>query len=144
MKKETIIAIIFGVIFGGAVAVFTLIKNKELQLTKTKTLTQTGKQINKPKIPIVESKPLEILEPKDGIVVNNFTITLRGRADKNSLIVIQSATKDQVFKNEKNEFSVQFPLSLGENLIKITMHPVNNLIRSQEKEIRVYNLDEEL
>ena len=131
MKKETIIAIFFGVIFGGLVAVFLLAKNKELQFNKTKTIAPTGKANKAAKNIAVNLKSLEILEPK-------------GKADKDGLIIIQSATKDLVLRNEKGDFSVQFPLALGENVIKITAHSKDSKVRPQERELRIYNLDDEL
>lgn len=144
MKKETIIAIFFGVIFGGLVAVFLLAKNKELQLNKTKTIAPTGKANKTTKNIVVNLKPLEILEPKDGSVFNAKSIIIKGKADKDALIVIQSATKDTILKNEKDQFSVSFPLALGENVINITAHLKDSKLRPQERELRIYNLDDEL
>ena len=102
MKKETVIAIFFGVIFGGLVAVFLLAKNKELQLNKAKTIAPTGKAAKAAKNIVANLKSLEILEPKDGAVFNSKTVSIKGKADNGSLIVIQSATKELVMKvNQK-------------------------------------------
>ncbi len=144
MKKETIIAIFFGVLFGSGVAIFLLAKNKELQLTKTKTIAPTEKAAKAVKNVVVNLKPFEIIEPKDGTVVNAKNITIKGKAEKDSLIIIQSATKDTILKNSKEEFSVSFPLALGENVIKITVHLKDAKVRPQERELRIYNLDDEL
>ncbi|OGK08391.1 hypothetical protein A2767_06410 [Candidatus Roizmanbacteria bacterium RIFCSPHIGHO2_01_FULL_35_10] len=144
MKKETVIAIFFGVIFGGLVAVFLLAKNKELQLNKAKTIAPTGKAAKAAKNIVANLKSLEILEPKDGAVFNSKTVSIKGKADNGSLIVIQSATKELVMKNEKGEFTVSFPLALGENLIKITAYLKDSKVRPQERELRIFNLDDEL
>ncbi len=59
-------------------------------------------------------------------------------------MVIQSPIKNLVFKAEKDQFSVNFPLALGENIIRITIYPQDKKIPQQEKELRVYYLKEEL
>ena len=87
---------------------------------------------------------MEILEAKDGEVFNSKTVSIKGKADNGSLIVIQSATKELVMKNEKGEFTVSFPLALGENLIKITAYLKDSKVRPQERELRIFNLDDEL
>jgi len=144
MKKETVIAIIFGVIFGALVALFLLAKNKEFQLNRTKTIAPTEK-INKiSKNILVNQKSLEILEPEDGSVLNSKTVTIKGTADKDILIIIQSPVKDLIFKNEKEQFSTVFSLALGENVIKITAYAKDEQSRPQEKELHIYNLDEQL
>lgn len=144
MRKETIIAIILGVVFGVTIALLILAKNKELQLTKSKTLSQDNIINKKTKSPLAEYIPLKIHEPQDKAVFREFTAQIKGEADKNSLIVIQSPGKDLVFKNEKSQFDILFPLNLGENVITITVYPENKLLRIQEKELKVYNLPDEL
>lgn len=144
MKKETIIAIFFGVAFGALVALFLLAKNKEFQLTRTKTIAPTEKASKKSKNIIVDIKTLEILNPQDGVILNSKSVKIEGKADKGALIIIQSPIKDMVLKNEKDQFSIVFPLSLGENVIKITTYSKDALVRSQEKELHIYNLDEQL
>ncbi|OGK17284.1 hypothetical protein A2774_03710 [Candidatus Roizmanbacteria bacterium RIFCSPHIGHO2_01_FULL_39_12c] len=144
MKKETVIAIVLGVIIGMLIAVVILVKNREYQLTKTKTISHNPNQNNRPRNSLAKIQPLEISEPKDQAVFDSYTIKIKGKAAKDSLIIIQSPVKDLIFTNEKEEFSVQFPLSLGENVIKVTTHAKNSLVRSQEKELRIYNLNEEL
>lgn len=144
MKKETIIAIIFGIIFGALVALFLLAKNKEFQLTKTKTIGPTKKTSKIVKNIKANQRSLEILEPQDGSIFEAKTVTVKGKAAKDSLIVIQSPVKETVIKNDKEEFTASFPLALGDNVIKITVHLKDNQSRPQEKELHIYNLDEEL
>ena len=144
MKKETIIAIFFGVAFGALVALFLLAKNKEFQLTKIKTIAPTKKANNKPKNIAVEAKSLEILDPQDSIIVNSKSVKIEGKTAKGALLIIQSPIKDVAFKTENDQFSIDFPLALGENVIKITAYTKDAQIRSQEKELHIYNLDEQL
>ncbi|OGK25816.1 hypothetical protein A3A46_00170 [Candidatus Roizmanbacteria bacterium RIFCSPLOWO2_01_FULL_37_13] len=144
MKKETVIAIFFGIVFGASVALVLLAKNKEFQLAKTKTIAPTEKIKKLSKKVVVNLKSLEILEPQDGSIFNAETVKIKGKADTDALIIIQSPIKDLVFNNEQEQFSVIFPLALGENVIRITSHPKDTSVRPQEKELHIYNLDEQL
>lgn len=144
MKKETLIAIAFGIIFGIVFAVFLLTKNKQTQLQKNKTiesiarLTPAALKTNK------EQKLLEVTGPSEGVIVNTNSISIKGTTPKGATVVIQSPIKDLVFKNEEEQFNVTFPLATGENVILITSYLTGEQSRSQEKEVRVYFLDEQL
>lgn len=142
MKKETIIAIFLGVVFGLLVAALMIFKTKETALEKTKTVTSNHIT---PTVSLKNTnlQNLEISEPVDGALVNKKSITIKGRASKDSLFVVQSPIKDLVFKNEKEQFSFEFPLALGENVIKISVYPASSQLRTQEKDLRVYYLDEQ-
>lgn len=144
MKKETIIAIFFGILFGSLVAVVLLTKNKEFQLTKTKTIVETNSVGNQNKTSVPLAKTLEIMEPQDNFVTDKDVLTIKGKADKDALIIVQSPTKDVVIKNEKEQFSVNLPLSLGENIIDVTLYSKGTQTRIQEKELHVYYLSEQL
>ena len=122
MKKETLIAIIFGVGLGVILAVIFIMQSKENQLAKTKTINNLNKTVT-PKLKMVTTPTLEISEPTDNLIVNSNSITISGKANKNALIVIHSPVKDLVFKNEKEEFKINFPLALGENVIQLTVYP---------------------
>lgn len=144
MKKETFIAIFFGVAFGAVVSIFLLMKNKEFQLTKSKTIAPTQKT-NKVRSGVVANiKSLEILEPNDGAVFEFDSVKIKGTAEKDSLIIVQSPIKELAVNNTKGQFSLTFPLSLGANVINITVYSKDNQIRPQEKQLNVYYLDEEI
>lgn len=151
MKKETIIALILGVFFGGVLAFFFVFKSDELNLKNNKVIAPTiviNKNQNQLKESIKENVnniiSLEITEPNNNTIVDTDKIKIKGKATKNSLIVIQSPINDIVFKNEKEDFSIDFPLALGENILKIVVYPTDKQARSQEKELRIYYLKEEL
>ncbi len=143
MKKETVTAIIFGIVLGGIVAVFILVKNKQIQLAQNKTI-KPQETMRVPTSSTVNFKPLEITQPQDRGIVNKNTVTIKGSFTKNSLIIIQSPIKDNVFKNDQEDFSVDFPLALGENVIRITAYPSDKQLRTQEKEMRVYYFPDQL
>jgi hypothetical protein len=137
MKKETIVAIILGVFLGGMVALTFVLSTKEKAIKSKKIIspkiTPTIK-ISAPKI-----KPLEITEPAQDYLSNENTVILKGQVEKGSLIIIQSPTSEKVIKTTTNNFSISFPLSLGENLIKVISYQKNNI---EEKTLKVYYLKE--
>lgn len=144
MKKETIIAIFFGILLGGVLAVIIVNKNRQVQLEKNKAIAPTEKPVFPKKLSQTEFQSLEILKPTNGEITGKNEVTISAKATKNSLVVIQSPIKNFVFELQKEQFSVNFPLALGENVIKIAVYPQDKKLRFQEKELRVYYLKEEL
>lgn len=143
MKKEAIIAIVFGIVLGSILAIFLIAKNKERLLEKSKTITPLEKdQISQAKNS--GAQQLEISEPGDKNIVYKNLITIKGSFTKNSLIIIQSPIKEVVLKNNNEQFSVDLPLALGENVIRIGAYPQDKQLRSQEKEMRIYYFSEQL
>lgn len=141
MKKETIIATILGIGFGLVAAVVIIFINNKKELRQAKSIT---KVTITPKINIQSQLiALEIKEPVNDKIVNDNKITIKGKAEKDGIIVIQSSIKDIVFKNSKSDFSVDFPLVLGENQILIGVYYKDKPIPYQEKKLRVYYLDEQ-
>lgn len=143
MKKEAIIAIVFGIVLGSILAVFLIAKNKERLLEKNKTITPLEKE-QASQAKNEGSVQLEITEPGDKSIVYKNSVTIKGSFTKNSLIIIQSPIKDVVFKNDKEQFSVDYPLVLGENVIRIGAYPQDKQLRSQEKEMRIYYFSQQL
>jgi len=139
MKKETVIAIIFGVGLGVVLAIFFIMRSKENQLTKAKPINNLSKTIT-PKLKMVATPTLEILEPVDNSIVSSNSINIKGKANKNALIVINSPVKDIVFKNDKGDFKIDFPLALGENVIQLTVYPDDKSGSSINKTLQIYYL----
>lgn len=142
MKKESVIALLFGILLGGIVAFIIIAKNKQSQQEKTKTLT--------PQITTTpaltdfsNSQRLEVISPHDKAIVDKNTVTITGKVVKNSLIIIQSPIKEIAFNNDKEEFSKDFPLTIGENVIKVSAYPKDTKLRSQERDLKVYFIDEQ-
>jgi hypothetical protein len=144
MKKETITAIIFGIIMGSVLGIFLISKNKRDQLNKTKVIAPTTIINQKTKAIEINTQVLEITQPQDKEIVYKNIITIKGNITKNSLIIIQSPIKDTVINSEKEQFSTDFPLALGENVIRISVYPNDKTLRTQEKEIRIYYFPEQL
>lgn len=144
MKKETIIAVLLGVLFGAVLGLFLITKNKEIQLSKNKVIAPTGTENRSQAENNINFQPLQISEPQDGQILDKNSVSIKGKTTKNSLIVIQSPIKDMVFKNEKETFTVDFPLALGENAIRIVVYPQDKQLGNQEKDLKVYYLEENL
>lgn len=141
MKKETIIAIIFGMLFGGVVAVLLIVKNKTDKLNSAKTLspavTVTPSVRN-----VTAGTILEIVSPEGGIITNKNSVTIKGKAPKGALLVVESPIKDLVMTVEKEDFAVPFPLALGENYIVVTSYQKGASVQTQVKELKIYYLTE--
>jgi hypothetical protein len=144
MKKETIIAIGLGVFLGIAVGVAILlnttrpngeskVNTPELDLQKTAVAKQN------------ESGAIrfELTGPENNSTVASNTITIKGNATKDSLLVIQSPLSNSVFKTKQDTFEVDFPLALGENVSNLTLYPKGSPNNYQEKTLRIYYLKNE-
>ena len=143
MKKETMVAIFLGLLFGGVVAVFISFKSKDIELAKNKVIAPPRYKVS-PDLIGIKLRPLELTEPADRAIFENNTIRLKGTALKDSLIVVQSPLKDLIVSNKQEKFDLEFPLALGENSIKIVVYPKEKQFRPQEKFIKVYFIDSEL
>lgn len=140
MKKETLVAIFLGLLFGGIVAVFISLKSKEIELSTNKVIAPPKENVSLPNLTGIEQS-LELSEPADNAIFNKDIIRFKGTAAKDSLIIIQSPIKDLVVKNTSEKFDLEFPLALGENSIKIVVYPKEKQFKPQEKFIKVYFID---
>lgn len=144
MKKETGFAIFLGIAFGIVVSLVMILKTKDTQLGKSKPLTSEKKAA--PVALEVENQPniaFKITEPSDKAIVSGKTVVFKGEAQKDALLVVQSPIKDIAMKLDKDTFSFTMPLAMGENVISLTIYPNGQQGRGQQKELRVYSLDEQ-
>lgn len=144
MKKETTAAIIFGVIFGSILAVVLVLRNKQAQLKQSKTLTKVVSVTPIAKSNASEFTQLELLEPKDEIISDKNSVNIKGKVAKNSTIIIQSPIRDLVIKADKEDFSTNFPLAYGENVISVTAYSTDSVGKTQTRELKVYYLESDL
>lgn len=142
MKRETIIAVIFGIIFGGTLGLFLIDKNKESQLIKNKIIAPADITGKAPSTDNIQN--LEIDSPEDSIVVENNSVKITGKVTANSLIIIQTPVEDISFVTKTVDFSQDLPLALGENVIKIVAYSSDKTQSHQEKNLKVYYLDSQL
>ncbi len=143
MKKETFIAVFLGVTFGIVLSVIMISKTRETNLSKTKPLTSTKKETSS----VVFTKEnqgvsFKVNEPSDNQVFSVNSVTIKGEAESGALLIVQSPIKDYVLKVEKDRFSFNMPLALGENVIHLTVYPQSEQGRVQQKELRVFYIEE--
>ena len=145
MKKETLLAIFLGIIFGIFFS-FIIVSNiyqTQLEEKNNSSLIQKKEpSISPVKISLLKS--LTIKKPKDFLIVNSEKITIEGEVEKNSLIIIQSPIKDLIFQNTDEKFKIDFPLVLGENPIKIVAYPKNKNLKTQERKLLIYYLPKDI
>lgn len=140
MKKETSIAIGMGIVFG-LIFSFVVILNTQ----KNNTVTQK-KQPQKVRPAGTTEKqtltqPITISSPNDGAIIDSASVTIKGTVEKNSFVIVQSSAKDATFTADKAEFSYNLPLTLGENVIRLSAYPKGAQGKIQEKELKVYYLN---
>jgi hypothetical protein len=142
MKKETFIAIFLGIFFGVLVAMIMIVKNRDTQIQKTKTISNSLEIT--PTIIVKKDTTVALVmsSPEDKSIVTSKTVTLKGKVTKNALLVIQSPVKQSVTKATSDTFSVDFPLVLGENIIRLSVYPEDSASSVQEKQLTVFYLGE--
>jgi ABC-type methionine transport system permease subunit len=143
MKKETVIAIMLGIVFGVIVAVVMVVKTKDQQIDKVKPMN-TALHIT-PTISVnnTQFQPLQITSPETGVIVDKNAVTITAKASKDALIVIQSPIKTMIMKVTSETFSADFPLAFGENVITVSEYQKDTQAVAQEKELKIYYLDEQ-
>ncbi len=140
MKKETILATVFGVLLGLIVAlilIFFLRPSGYEKIEQTKS-TLTPKVVKNNNL-----VPLEIKEPSDRAISDKDTITISGTTKKGSLIIVESPISEKVLTNKSESFKLSFPLARGENLITIRAYVDRTQTVPQIKTLKVYYLNEE-
>jgi len=141
MKKETIIAIVLGVVLGLGVAVGITLKTQKTQTQKIKPVTDSLPVTPTTIVEQERSDLLEISEPQTGVIIEEKLITITGIAQKDGLMIVQSPLTSETFKTEESEFSIDFPLAAGENVILISFYPKDQSGTPIEKELKIYSLN---
>jgi len=141
MKKEIIYAISFGVLLGLIVAVIIVLILRPSN--KQKTLPSNTKTTLKPNQIKNNYYPLEITQPSDKQISTTKEIVIKGKVEPGSMIVIDSPYSEKIVKNSKQDFQIDFPLMLGENLISIKAYINKNQTIPQIKTLSVYYFEEE-
>ncbi|HRN70196.1 MAG TPA: hypothetical protein PLS49_03335 [Candidatus Woesebacteria bacterium] len=141
MKRETVIAISLGILLGVGIGFFVLFKSINGEQTKVIPVGDTeANKVVTTNATSAGQTILTIQEPVENVVVNKKDITIKGKAQPDSLIVIQSQVSNAVLKNEKEDFSIPFSLALGENTLSINAY--SNSSNPQEIILKVYYVEE--
>lgn len=140
MKKETVITTITGIIMGVIVA-FVLISNiKEKKVERKKVIVPHVTPIVT--IPAQAEKKLflTVEAPENDLTTDQNTVNISGKADQHALIIVNSPFSEKIIKTTEQRFTLDFPLSFGQNVIKITSYVKNDML---EKILYVYYLEKE-
>lgn len=140
MKRETIIAIVFGILLGAGAGLVVLFQTNSSEEAKVIPIETDEKKIIAQAPAATTQAQLTIAEPQPGVIVTEDTVKIVGKAPINGLIIVQSPTTEQIFKNEKGEFAADVPLSLGENVINVSVYAGSST--PQEQVLRVYYTNE--
>ena len=141
MNRETIIAVVLGILLGVGIGFFVLFQSSRTDQTKVIPVNSENENKNVVKTSRGEDEAvLQIKEPQDLAIVNKTQIPIKGASEKNSLIVIQSPINNKVFKSEKETFETTFPVALGENMISINAYSKSST--PQEITLKVYYVEE--
>lgn len=145
MKKETVVAIILGIIFGVSVAFLAVVKARQVKIQTSKTIAPiTAESLLSPKPNNgAQTDNFSISEPAENSITDSKTVTIKGMVTKDSLVIVESPSQVKVFKTNSDSFSTDFQLALGENIINIVMYPKDEKLATREKTLKVYYLDEQ-
>ena len=139
MKKETSIAIFMGIGFGLIFSFLVIINTQKNQSVSQKNTNQKTRVVTTQQQTSVQ--PITLLEPNDGAILTDPSVTIKGKTDKGSFIVIQTQIKDYSFTTKTEAFEYSIPVTLGENIIHINVYPKGLTGKIQEKELHVYYLN---
>ncbi|KKT29505.1 MAG: hypothetical protein UW41_C0033G0005 [Candidatus Collierbacteria bacterium GW2011_GWC2_44_18] len=119
MRKEVLLAVIFGVILGGVILYGINLANESA--TDLSNEDKTSAATTPVATPTLTQKSLSIVSPQNHSVTSDKLITLTGRATPASNIAIISEIDDLIIETSPaGTFSAQINLISGENTIAVT------------------------
>lgn len=147
MNKESIIAIVLGLVLGIVVAVGAVSitvsrqKARNSQIQEAENTASSGAQLQTTIVPptVTVLQSLQIDAPQSGMITQDKTVAIKGNAGANTLLVVQSPIKTTLTKLDKATFSVDFPLALGENVIAVSAYHEGASVPVQKK-LYIYRL----
>lgn len=120
MRKEVLLAVIFGIILGGVILYGINLANKSVN-SASNTDKSTKAQTTPTPTEVVK-KPLEITSPANHLVTVDKVVTISGKASPNSTLAIVSESEDLIIEaSQEGTFSAKINLISGENSILITL-----------------------
>lgn len=141
MKQETIVAIVLGAVLGigvGLVILNTTSKNDKKPIQQAKVNLKETSNAR----PADKTVQFEVTAPVADATFTKNSVTVTGKAVKDALLVMQSPAGNKILTLDKDTFSVDFPLAIGENVINIALYSKGTGNDYQEKVIRVFYLPE--
>jgi hypothetical protein len=143
MNKESLIAIVLGLIFGVLVAtgaVFLSIKRQRSQQAQTQVATSSAALVPTVAPPAIVVLPsLDLSAPASGSLTEAKSIAIQGTTASKSLVIVMSPIITKTLKLATSTFSIDMPLALGENAITIYSYPENGSTPVQ-KSVYIYRI----
>ena len=131
MRKEVLLAIIFGVILGGIILYGINLANKSVSEISATPTPAIGNQISP--TPDTANQTLQILSPSDNSVLFDAATTIKGIAKPGSHIAISTESDDFLTDTDSSgNFSTDIKLISGENNIKVVAVDSNEATSSAE------------
>ena len=119
MRKEVLLAVIFGVILGGVILYGINLANESA--TDLSNEDKTSAATTPVATPTLTQKSLSIVSPQNPSVTSDKLIPLPGRATPASNIAIISEIDDLIIETSPaGTFSAQINLISGENTVAVT------------------------
>ena len=148
MAKESVIAIVLGLVLGIVVAIAAVAYTVNIQKKQNTQIQQKATEASSPSTLVSISIPptvtvlqsLEISSPQSGSITPDKTIAIKGSAGSGTLIVAQSPIKTQILNTDKDAYSIEFPLALGENVITLSAYHKGAVLPVQRK-LYIYRLN---
>lgn len=142
MNKETLMAVLLGGFLGILVAGFMVLKTRKVEQPKVVPISSSSKITpQQSRTPFLDSV-FEITEPEDNIITDSKDITIKGKTTKGSLVIVQSPVSLKTVKTDKEDFSIDFTLALGENVINVSAYEPDSKGAVREKQLTVFYLTE--
>ena len=128
MNKESIIAIVLGLVLGILVAggvVYLSVRQQRIQNTQITQSATPDAGLSPVVVPptVVIMQSLDIKAPQSGSVTDAREVRIEGSAAIKSLLIMQSPLAAVSQKLESANFSMVMPLALGENTIQVSSYP---------------------
>jgi hypothetical protein len=142
MNKESVVAIILGLVLGIGVAggaVFVTVKDQREKNAKMSEIVEPEGVTVAPTVTVL--KTLKITSPVSGYLTRDNSVQIKGSMSAESLLILQSPTKTTVNRIKADDFVFTHPLSLGENVITISAYQKGTAVPIQQK-IYVYRISE--
>jgi hypothetical protein len=125
MKKEVIVAIIFGFIIGLTIAFGAYNANKSLQQAKNKPAPSSSTASNQQNT--APTNKLVIKEPEENIVIRTNEATVSGQAEPYVTIAVMAENGEELLSTDgQGLFSTQVDLISGTNEIKVVVIDKND------------------
>jgi hypothetical protein len=135
MKKETVIAIVLGIIAGISIAAVVILNSRHTSGTDNELVL--GNPSPTVTINTSETAPLLITSPDNETTTEESSIILKGSGPKGALLVIQTPLEEYTSTIRTTTFSQEIQLMAGENVIRVTSYAKKNI---DSRTLSVYSI----